>query len=69
VPLSAIYDVDSGKLAFVALGQDRFVARRLKLGVAGERDAEVISGLSEGEQVVVRGGLALKALLLKHTSS
>ena len=69
VPLSAVYDVDSGKLAFVALGQDRFVARRLKLGVVGERDAEVISGLSEGEQVVVRGGLALKALLLKHTSS
>ena len=34
VPLSAVYDVDSGKLVFVALGQDRFVARRLKLGVA-----------------------------------
>ena len=32
-------------------------------------DSIVISGLSEGEQVVVRGGLALKALLLNHTSS
>jgi len=69
VPLSAVYDFDSGKLAFVALGQDRFVARRLKLGVVGERDAEVGGGLREGEQVVVRGGLALKALLLNHTSS
>jgi hypothetical protein len=37
--------------------------------VVGDREAEVISGLSEGEQVVVRGGLALKALLLNHTSS
>jgi membrane fusion protein, heavy metal efflux system len=69
VPLSAVYDVGGGKLAFVALGQDRFVARRLKLGVVGDREAEVINGLSEGEQVVVRGGLALKALLLNHTSS
>ena len=50
----------------VGAGQIR--ARRLKLGVVGDRDAEVISGLSKGEQVVVRGGLALKALLLNHTS-
>jgi membrane fusion protein, heavy metal efflux system len=69
VPLSAVYDIDGGRLAFVALGQDRFVPRRLKLGVVGDTEAEVISGLSEGEQVVVRGGLALKALLLNHTSS
>ena len=69
VPLSAVYDIDGGRLAFVAMGQDRFVPRRLKLGVVGDTEAEVISGLSEGEQVVVRGGLALKALLLNHTSS
>ena len=29
--------------------------------MVGNREAEVIDGLSEGEQVVVRGGLALKA--------
>ena len=70
VPLSAVYDIDGAKVAFVALGQDRFGARTLKLGVVGDRDAEVISGLSKGEQVVVRGGLALKVLLLlNHTSS
>ena len=69
VPLSAVYDIDGAKVAFVALGQDRFGARTLKLGVVGDKDAEVISGLSKGEQVVVRGGLALKALLLNHTGS
>lgn len=65
VPASAIYEAGGRKVAFVALGANRFAAREVALGSAGGDEVEITSGLSEGDRVVTRGGVTLKALLLK----
>ncbi|MBF6570601.1 MAG: efflux RND transporter periplasmic adaptor subunit [Candidatus Binataceae bacterium] len=68
-PRSAIFEIDGKKIAFVALGPGRFQARYLKLGINGDQHVEILNGLNEGDRVVDRGGLALKALLLNRQSS
>jgi cobalt-zinc-cadmium efflux system membrane fusion protein len=64
-PESAIYEVGGRKVAFVALGANRFVAHDVVVGSARGGAVEVISGLREGDNLVTRGGVTLKALLLK----
>ncbi len=64
-PESAIYEAGARKVAFVALGDNRFAAREVTLGGAGGGEVEILSGLNAGDSVVTRGGVTLKALLLK----
>jgi len=43
------------------------VLHELILGDASMDDVQVLSGVSEGEEVVINGGFTLKSLLLKST--
>jgi cobalt-zinc-cadmium efflux system membrane fusion protein len=64
VPKGAIQTVDSRAIVFVKEG-DKFVARDVKVGRADETQVEVVEGVAEGEEVVVRGGFFLKSQLLR----
>jgi multidrug efflux pump subunit AcrA (membrane-fusion protein) len=60
IPREAVILTGSRQLAFVALGRGRFAPRALELGVLGDDDRqEVLSGLKEGERVVVSGQFLL----------
>jgi multidrug efflux pump subunit AcrA (membrane-fusion protein) len=68
IPESAVFDYQGSKIVFVAMGTNRYEERTVKVGGQSQAGAEILSGLSGGEQVVVSGGLALKGLLLKQSS-
>lgn len=68
-PQSAVFDVAGEKVVFVASGAGQYIARRVQLGPSGGGMVEVLSGVSENDRVVSRGGLVLKALLTKGTTS
>jgi len=66
VPEQAVFEVGGRKVVFVALGHGRFEPRVVQLGQAGIDVIQVEAGLKPGEQVVTRGGLVLKAMMLAH---
>jgi membrane fusion protein, copper/silver efflux system len=54
VPQEAVLDSGMRKLVFVALGEGRFQPREVTIGVEGSHNEyQVLSGLKEGEEVVV----------------
>ncbi|MBK5256576.1 MAG: efflux RND transporter periplasmic adaptor subunit [Vicinamibacteria bacterium] len=53
VPQDAVIDAGDRKLAFVDIGEGRYEPRELTLGAKATSGYVVISGLSEGERVVV----------------
>jgi HlyD family secretion protein len=55
VPLSALFR-DGDRWAVFVLSQDRAHRRAIEIGHRGDRDAEVLSGLDEGDRVVVHPG-------------
>lgn len=55
VPQEAVLDSGEHKTAFVAYDDGRFEPRELQLGPAVDASVAVISGLQEGEKVVVSG--------------
>jgi hypothetical protein len=54
---------------FIKASDGDFVLHEVKLGESAMGDVQVLSGVSEGEQVVVSGVFTLKSLLLKSTLS
>jgi cobalt-zinc-cadmium efflux system membrane fusion protein len=66
VPVSAVQRDGERDLAFVAKDARRFEPRVLTLGKRGLDYVEVLSGLSEGEAVVVEGTFILKSEAAKH---
>lgn len=65
LPRSAV--LDSGQpLAYVELGNGAYEPRPLLLGIRGDQDIEVKSGLREGERVVTQGALLLDAQAQLH---
>lgn len=64
VPLAAIQEHAGKSLVFVHVGGDKFQRRDVVLGRRNGEAVEVVSGLADNEQVVVRGGFALKTRLL-----
>ena len=62
-PESAIYEVDGQQVVFVPSGEGGYAARPVKLGGRGAETVEIIAGLKPGDQVVAKGGLALKTLI------
>jgi membrane fusion protein, heavy metal efflux system len=66
VPDEAVFDVGGKKVVFVALGNGRYEPRVVRIGEIGVDLVEVDSGLRAGEQVVTRGGLVLKAMMLNQ---
>ena len=69
VPASAIYEMDGQKSVFVGLGGNRFTATRVAVGATSSDDVQIVSGLREGDKVVVQGGLLLKAIAVNKVAS
>jgi len=59
VPRSAVLQHSGEALVFVEDAPRRYAARTVTLGRNGKNDVEILAGLSEGERVVVEGGLIL----------
>jgi Cu(I)/Ag(I) efflux system membrane fusion protein/cobalt-zinc-cadmium efflux system membrane fusion protein len=56
VPTEAILDSGRRKIVFVSVGEGRFEPREIVTGLTGDHHVtEVLSGLEEGDQVVVSG--------------
>jgi membrane fusion protein, heavy metal efflux system len=68
-PESAIYQIDDHSVVFVAAGNQGFEVRSVQLGSRGNGTVEILSGVSEGELVVEKGGLALKSLITNKAAS
>ena len=54
IPLDAVIDSGTEKIAFVAIGEGKFEPRVLKIGQGDGTRVEVVSGLTLGERVVTR---------------
>lgn len=67
VPRSALTDLAGKTVAFVRQKDDDFEVHELVLGESSIGKVEVMSGLREGEQVVVEGVFTLKSMVLKST--
>ncbi len=61
VPRSAVLSPDGQAVVYVDLGAGAFEPRRVRLGLKGDEDYEVLEGLEEGEDVVVSGNLMIDA--------
>jgi cobalt-zinc-cadmium efflux system membrane fusion protein len=62
-PESAVYELDGKEVVFVPTGNGGYSVRPVKLGSRGNATVEIIAGLKQGDQVVSKGGLALKSLI------
>ncbi len=69
VPLQAVDKGDNGSTVMVVDASGKIVERKLTLGVQTDTDAEVLEGLSPGDQVVVsdRAGLRAGESVTPHT--
>lgn len=67
VPLSALTRVAERDVVFVRQSDGDFEVHPVTLGRTAAGQAEVLSGLRPGEQVVVEGAFTLKSILLRHT--
>jgi cobalt-zinc-cadmium efflux system membrane fusion protein len=68
VPQSAVFTVEGDTSVFVAKPDEKntFQKRRILAGPCVDEYIPILSGLREGEQVVVHGGFILKAELGKE---
>lgn len=60
IPVSAVYDDNSQKIAFVHISGEAFEKRELTTGSIYHDNIAVFSGLKAGERVVNRGGYQVK---------
>jgi len=67
VERSAILEIGRKPVVFVRQKDDDFEMHEVVLGDSALGKVEVVSGLREGEQVVVEGAFTLKSLVLKST--
>lgn len=61
IPISAVIDSGTRRVAFVARENGTFEPRNLVLGRQGSSSVEVRGGLSEGERIVVTGNFLIDA--------
>ena len=54
VPLDAVIDGGTQKVAFVALGEGKFEPREVTTGLRAGEQVEILSGLQAGEEIVTR---------------
>lgn len=67
VPRSALTEIGGKQVVFVRHADRDYELHELVLGESAEGKVQVITGLREGEQVVVDGVFTLKSLVLKNT--
>ncbi|MCG2815937.1 MAG: efflux RND transporter periplasmic adaptor subunit [Candidatus Aminicenantes bacterium] len=60
LPKSAVFESGGSKVCFVQIDGESFEKRVIQLGIEGQNFVQVLSGLQEGEKVVVVGGFAVK---------
>lgn len=60
IPLSSLIEEQGHFFVYVQMGGERFQKRELKLGAHDGVNVQVLSGLSEGERVVSKGGYQIK---------
>ncbi len=66
VPRTAIQQVGSRTMVFVAQGPRRFESREVKIGEVSNDHVEVKTGVKEGDEVVTQGSYALKSEALRE---
>ena len=59
VPADAVIDSGTRKVVFVSLGDGKFTPREIATGATSGDQVEVVSGLQEGEEVVVRANFLI----------
>jgi membrane fusion protein, heavy metal efflux system len=62
VPLAALQNLDGKTVVFVRKSDRQFEVREVKVGLTTGVEAEILSGLREGEPVVVQGAYHLKSI-------
>jgi len=67
VPEEAIQNLDGEKVVFICEEGDIFAVRHLKLGNKVGNNRIVAQGISEGDNIVIKGAFYLKAELSKAT--
>ena len=65
VPVSALGEEQGGKYVFVQVSGESYSKRRVQTGPGDGRRVEILSGLAEGERVVTRGTILVKAASLE----
>ncbi len=65
IPRDAVTEIAGRKVAFVETGSGEYEAHDLELGASAVGQVEVLSGLREGEKVVVQGLFTLKSAVLR----
>ncbi len=66
VPATALQEIDGTTIVFVHTKGDQFERRDVSVGVTGEGQVQILSGLKPGESVAVTGGFSLKSEMLKE---
>ena len=61
VPLSAVIDSGTRQIVLISHGEGRFEPREVKLGSRSDNHVEVLSGVKEGDQVVVAANFLIDA--------
>jgi Cu(I)/Ag(I) efflux system membrane fusion protein len=61
VPLSAVIDSGTRQIVLISLGEGRFEPREVSLGERSDKHVQVLSGVKEGEQVVVAANFLIDA--------
>lgn len=64
IPNSAILEHQSKRFVFVHTQGDQFQPREISIGQNNSVDSVVLEGLSEADQIVLKGGFVLKSKLL-----
>lgn len=65
IPEAALQSDGDATIAFVRTAPRRFEKRTLRIGRLQDGRAEILEGIGVGDEVVIRGGFALKSELLK----
>jgi cobalt-zinc-cadmium efflux system membrane fusion protein len=66
-PATAVLQHKGAKFVFVQIGPKTFRRADVTTGLETDKVVEIVSGLTEGEPVVVQGAIALKAEMLIAT--
>ena len=61
VPAGAIIDSGNRQVVLIELGEGRYEPRDVKLGRKGNGFTEILSGVAEGDKVVVNGNFLIDA--------
>ena len=59
IPADAVIDSGTANVVFVSVGEGKFQPRAVKLGETDGKTVEIVSGVSEGEQVVTRANFLI----------